>query len=292
VSRCLVTGVAGFIGSHVADLLLAEGHEVWGIDNLSTGKLENVSEQVKFINADISQPDVYRILPEFDYVYHLAALARIQPSIEEPLPAHDTNLTGTLLLLEYCHKVGAKIIFSSSSSIYKGDDIPTKEEGHRHPKSPYGLQKWMSEEYIALWSEMFDLDYTILRYFNVYGERQILEGAYAAVVGIFLRQSTEGKELTITGDGENRRDFTYVRDVARANLMAMNWGRTAYNVGTGKNYSINEIAALVGGSSVYIPARPGEARVTLADNTKARSLGWAPTVDIRDWIAQQNEVSA
>ncbi len=286
MSKCLVTGGLGFIGSAVVDALIEAGHEVVIIDDLSTGKMENWNKKASYHIRDIEERSFLGAFEKVDYVFHLAALARIQPSIDDPASSHDVNLTGTLNVLEYCRKHEAKIIFSSSSAIYEGDKLPTGEDATKHPKNPYCAQKWMCEQYIRLYGELYGLDYAILRYFNVFGERQILEGAYAAVVGILLKQKAEGKKLTITNDGEQRRDFTYVKDVAQANLMAMNWdGET--NVGTGKNYSINDLAEMVNGEKEYIGERPGEVRKTLANNTRARNLGWEPTKDIGEWI---NEV--
>ncbi len=286
---CIVTGACGFIGSHVTEMLLDEGYNVVAIDNLSTGKLSNINhlsnkKNFKFIKGDVRDFSLFTILGKADYVFHLAALARIQPSIEDPLTSNMVNHVGTVNILEFCRRHKAKIIFSGSSSIYKGDKLPIVEEDEKDPKSPYALQKLQAEQYIEMYGKLYDLDYTILRYFNVYGERQITEGAYSAIVGIFLNQKAEGKPLTITNDGEQRRDFTYVKDIARANILAINWPRSTFNIGTGKNYSINELADCVGGEKEYIGERRGEARNTLADNSAAVSNGWNPTTDITDWV--------
>jgi UDP-glucose 4-epimerase len=287
--RALVTGCAGFIGSHVTDLLLELGYQVFGLDNLSTGKTENLPEHdnFQFINGDIRDLSLFNLLGEVDYVFHLAALARIQPSIQDPVTSNYVNHIGTLNVLEYCRKHKAKLIFSGSSSIYAGIELPTKESDTKDPKSPYALQKLQGEQYIQLYGDLYGLDYAILRYFNVYGERQITEGAYSAIVGIFLQQKADGKPLTITNDGEQRRDFTYVKDVAKANVMARDWPKSVYNIGTGNNYSINELADEVGGEKKYIGDRQGEARATQADNSVAREQGWKPTKDIKDWIHDQ-----
>jgi len=283
MSKYLVTGSAGFIASHVVDLLISQGHQVTGVDNLSNGKIGNINPQSQFYNRDITDPVFWSILERFDCVFHLAALPRIQPSIKDPMPAHDTNINGTLQVLEYCRRQKTKLVFSSSSSIYKGDDLPARETATIKPKNPYTLQKYVCEQYIELYHELYNLDYTILRYFNVYGERQLLEGAYATVLGIFLQQRKQGLPLPITNDGEQRRDFTYVGDVARANLAAVDWQGT-FNIGSGRNWSINEIADMVGGTTKNVGTRLGEARQTLADNTKAAKMGWYPQVSVKDWI--------
>lgn len=284
MAKCLVTGGAGFIGSHVVDTLIEAGHSVTILDDLSTGKRENLNPKAHFIYGDIRDDEFDG---DFKYVFHLAALARIQPSIDDPVTSHDVNLTGTLNILEYCRRHKAKIIFSSSSSIYASRKLPTKEEDKKFPKNPYALQKLEAEQYIKLYALLYGLEYTILRYFNVYGERQILEGAYAAVVGIFMDQRAAGKPLTITNDGKQSRDFTYVKDVAMANLMAMGW-TGIYNIGTGKSYRIDEIAYAVKVATdypvEYIGKRKGEAKETQADNSKALAKGWKPTKDIKDWI--------
>lgn len=282
--KCLVTGGAGFIGSHIVDALIERGYEVTVVDNLSTGKKENINEKAIFLERDIRDKNLWGYVRKTDYVFHLASLARIQPSIENPLESNDVNLNGTLNVLEYCRKHRAKLIFSSSSSIYEGSHLPTDEDDEIAPKNPYALQKWVCEQYINLYGELYDMNYTILRYFNVYGERQILDGAYAAVLGIFLDQKKRGVPLTITNDGKQRRDFTYVGDVVRANLMAMQWKRQPYNIGTGFNYSINQIAELVGGEKKYIGNRTGEVGETLASNIQAELAGWTPRTKIEDWI--------
>lgn len=290
MSKCLVTGGAGFIGSHVVDLLIDGGHEVNVIDNLSTGHEYNlnVSAETHFIDIKdrIGVSYVFgRAKPE--YVFHLASLARIQPSIEDPLPAHDVNLTGSLNILEASREYNSKVIFSSSSSIYKGDELPTHEDSAKEPKNPYALQKYMVEQYIELYRELYSLDVTILRYFNVFGERQILSGAYAAVIGIFLDRFKKNESLLITNDGEQRRDFTYVLDVAKANVMAMKWDNRAFNIGTGKNISINELADLFPNEKTYIGDVKGEVTETLADNKHAVSKGWSPDLDIKSWVEEE-----
>ncbi len=285
-NNALVTGGLGFIGSHVVDLLIDKGYAVTVLDDLSTGSMSNANPKATLVIGSITDHRIWERLTAFDSVFHLASLARIQPSIRNPLPAHEVNLTGTLRVLEYCRQHKAKIIFSSSSSLYEGVDIPTNEDGKQLWKSPYSLQKAACEAYIKLYGELYGLDYAILRYFNVFGERQILTGDYAAVVGILLNQKKHGQPMTITHDGEQRRDFTYVKDIALANYMALNWGGVT-NIGTGVNYSINQLADAIGGKRTYIGDRQGEARHTQADNSLARSLGWEPTTSIIEWIEGQ-----
>lgn len=276
--KILVTGGAGFVGSHLTDELVKD-HQVCVLDNLSTGKRENLNPKALFINGDIRD----EIKGDYDIVYHCAALPRIQPSIKEPVEPHDVNVNGTLNILEYCRKNKAKLIFSGSSSIFKGDSLPTGELDGKNPKSPYSLQKWLCEQYIELYGKLYGLDYAILRYFNVYGDRQLIEGAYATVLGIFLKQKAEGKPLTISNDGNQRRDFTHIKDVVKANVMAMDW-RGTFNIGSGMNYSINEVAEMIGGEKAYTGDRLGEVRATLCDNSKARSFGWKPEYRLEDYL--------
>lgn len=279
----VVTGGAGFIGSWVVDKLLEKGFEVSIIDNLSTGKRENLNPKAEFIEEDITG-DIWERLPKYDCVFHIAALPRIQPSIADPVPPHNANVNGTLNVLEYCRKHGSKLIFSSSSSIFSGEVLPTNEDSPTHPRSPYALQKLICEQYIELYRELYGLDAVILRYFNVYGERQLLAGSYATALGIFLNQHSHKKPLTINGDGLQRRDFTYVGDVADANLLATNWTGN-FNIGRGKNYSIKEIADLISDWQIHLPRPKGEVQDTFCDNRKAKEAGWKPKMEIKSWLA-------
>jgi UDP-glucose 4-epimerase len=295
MSKVLVTGGAGFIGSNIVDRFIQDGNEVLILDDLSTGKRENLNPKAVFIQADIS--DFETIAHHFtgvEAVFHCAALARIQPSIVDPLRTHKVNITGTLNVLWAAHKAGVKkVIYSASSSAYGEQDpkaYPLKEHLSNHPGSPYALQKLVGEMYCQLFSQLYGLPTVVLRYFNVYGPRQITEGAYAAVVGIFLEQRQQEQPMTIVGDGEQRRDFTHVHDVVEANVLA--WqkeisGGEVINIGSGHNYSINEIAHFIGGPVVHIQERLGEYPVTLADNTKARQLlGWQPKMDLLQAVAE------
>ncbi len=290
----LVTGGAGFIGSHLVDKLIQQNHQVIVIDNLSTGKKEYLNPKAKFHKLDIS--DLNKIKPVFkgiDYVFHLAAQPRIQPSIKDPVTSHRNNVIGTLNVLVAAkeNKVN-KVIYSASSSAY-GDQqqLPLKENMRSHPKTPYSVFKWVGERYCKLFSELYNLPTVCLRYFNVYGPRQSNEGAYATVIGIFLKQADNNQPLTIVGDGEQTRDFSNIKDVVQANLLAMKADKTGngevINIGTGKNYSINQIAAMISNNTVNIPSRPGEIQDTLAEITKAKQLlGWEPTVSLEQGIEE------
>lgn len=291
MAKCIVTGGAGFIGSNLTDFLIERGDEVVIIDDLSTGLEENINPKAEFVNADIR--DFKKIEPFFkgaDYVFHLAALARVQPSIENPILYHDVNVNGMINVLEASrvHKV-KKYVFSASSSAYGNqEEMPLREDMPANPISPYALHKYIGEEYAKLYNEIYGLPTVSLRYFNVYGDRQPLEGAYCLVMGIFANQRLRGEKMTITGTGENRRDFTSVKDVVQANVLAAekdNVGEgEVINIGRGNNYSVNELAAMIGGPTINIEPRI-EPKETLADNSRARELlGWEPTVDLEDWI--------
>ncbi len=293
IKKAVVTGGAGFIGSNLVDELVGKGFEVHVIDNLSGGKKENVNPKAIFHQTDIR--DLVAIKPLFigaDYVFHFAALPRVQFSIEHPDETHGVNITGTLNVLIAAKDAGVKrVVYSASSSAY-GDQpvMPLKEDMPAHPKSPYGLHKYVGELYCKLWSEVYGLETVCLRYFNVYGPRQNPDGAYALVIGKFLKQHAEGKAMTITGDGEQTRDFTSVHDVVRANLLASeskNVGKgETVNIGAGRNFSINKIAKLIGGKVEYLPARL-EPKDTLADNSLAKKLlGWTPEVSLEDGIKE------
>jgi len=295
MKKVVVTGGAGFIGSNLVDILIDDNIDVIVVDNLSTGKIANVNKKAHFLKHDLSSINVdalISILKDVDVVFHLAALARVQPSIEDPFPYHNANVNATLNLLYAAHKSKVKrVIYSASSSCY-GDTlkIPQQEKDPSNPLSPYGLQKYIGEQYCRMFSQVYDLDTVSLRYFNVYGERMSLTGAYCLVTGIFARQMQENKLLTITNDGKQRRDFTYVGDVVQANILAARYSKKlngeVFNIGNGKNVSINEVADMFGGKKVY-----GEKRLepfeTLADNQKAKNiLKWEPKGDLATWIKQ------
>lgn len=291
--KVIVTGGAGFIGSHVVDALADRGFEVHVIDNLSGGKKENVDKRAVLHICDIRNlKDIAPIIKGAGCIFHLAALPRVQYSIENPEETHEVNVSGTLNVLLAARDAGVKkVIYSASSSAY-GDqkEMPLRETMAAAPKSPYGLQKYIGELYCQLFSEVFNLPTVCLRYFNVYGSRFNPEGAYALVIGKFITQRKSGKPLMITGDGRQTRDFTHVSDVVRANLLAMQSLRVGHgeiiNIGAGQNISIGKLAKLIGGPVKHIAARL-EPKDTLADNMLARRLlGWKPQVKTEDGIKQ------
>jgi UDP-glucose 4-epimerase len=296
MNKVLVTGGAGFIGSNLVDELIRQNKTVIVLDDLSTGKEENINPKAIFHKVDIRDQSKVRtgwletVMKGVDTIFHCAALARVQPSIENPLPYNDVNISGTLNILYAAHKAGVKrVVYSASSSAYGETGIlPTPETAPTNPLSPYGLQKYVGEQYCRMFSEVYSLDTVSLRYFNVYGERMNLDGAYCLVMGIFANQMLQGKPLTITNDGNQRRDFTYVGDVVNANILAATCKRPlfgeVFNIGNGNNFSVNEVADMLGGEKLY-----GEKRIepfeTLANNTKARNiLGWNPKGNLIQWI--------
>ena len=291
--KAVVTGGAGFIGSNLVDKLIDMDVEVTILDDLSTGKKENINSKAKFINCDISivpQSLLTSYIDGADVIFHLAALARVQPSIEDPLPYNNANITGTLNILLAAHKVGAKrVVYSASSSAYgNATKFPTPEEHPTNPLSPYGLQKYVGEQYCKMFSQVYGLDTVSLRYFNVYGERMSLEGAYKLAIPIFANQMLEGKPLTINNDGEQRRDFTYVGDVVSANILAAtnpeDLKGEIFNIGNGDNYSVNELADMLGGEKSY-GNKVIEPFETLADNSKAALMfNWEPKGNLPTWI--------
>jgi len=287
----LVTGGGGFIGSHLVKALINEDNEVVVID-----KEGRFSDDYEFIYADISKEEynikIFEALKGVDTVFHLAAKARVQPSIEHPIEFNETNVTGTLTLLELCREAGVRrFVFSSSSSVY-GDTttFPTPETALTGPMSPYGLQKLIGEQYCQLYAQIHDIETVSLRYFNVYGEDAPTTGAYCLVMGTFTRLKSEGKPLIIYGNGEQRRDFTYVQDVVQANILASKSDKVGkgevINIGNGDNRSIQQIADVFGGPFDYLPKRL-EPFQTLADNNKAKELlSWNPTGNVEEWLKE------
>jgi len=293
MKKAIVTGGAGFVGSNLVDKLIEQGVEVTILDNLSTGKKENINPKAKFIECDIStasQVDLTFYINGADVVFHTAAKARVQPSIDDPLAFNKANVDGTLNMLYASHKMKVKrFVYSASSSAYgNASKFPTPEEHPTNPLSPYGLQKYIGEQYCKVFSEVYGLDTVSLRYFNVYGKRMLLEGAYCLVLGIFAKQMLEGKPMTINNDGKQRRDFTYVGDVVNANILAAtnlgDFNGEAFNIGNGKNYSVNEVAKMFNGKTIK-GKDVLEPFQTLADNSKADlEFNWKPQGDLPSWI--------
>tara|TARA_B100000287_G_C20622208_1_gene776390 strand:+ start:406 stop:1554 length:1149 start_codon:yes stop_codon:yes gene_type:complete len=300
--RCLVTGGAGFIGSALVDELIKQGHMVSIVDDLSTGKMENVNPKASFNHVDISrlpglnQPDGMRhpllenLMKEVDVVFHMACLARVQPSIDDPILYNKVNVDGTLNVLKAAVDAGVKrVVFSSSSSVYgETDKLPSKETDELNPISPYAAQKEIGEVYCKLFSQIYGLETVSLRYFNVYGDRMSLDGAYKLVIPIFTEQKLNGNPLTINGDGEQKRDFTYVGDVVRANIAASLSDKVGMgeviNIGNGDNRSVNQIADMIGGEKINREAVQ-EPRETLADiNLAKQLLHWTPSGNIEGWM--------
>ena len=296
--KSLVTGGAGFIGSNLVDRLIELGHEVVVIDNEFSEVHEQFYWNDKAENYKYDICDYEKTRPLYDgvdYVFHIAAEARIQPAIKNPIQAVKINSVGTCTVLQCAREAGVKkVMYSSTSSAYGRVNTPPNVETQPDDcLNPYSVSKVSGEKLCKMYTDLFGLPTVIFRYFNVYGERQPLKGQYAPVVGIFLRQKSEGEPLTIVGDGEQRRDFTHVSDVCSANIMAAigkpdeeAYGQV-YNVGCSTNYSINEIADMISDNQVTIPPRVGESKVTLANTDKLRkTFGWKPKVTLSEWIAQ------
>lgn len=292
--KVVVTGGAGFIGSHVVDALLNRGYEVHIIDDLSGGKREGrINSNAIFHKMDIRDyHDIAPIINGATYVFHLAAIPRVQFSIENPIDTSSVNISGTINVLTAAQKGGVKkVVYSASSSAYGDQEVmPLSETMSTDPKSPYGLQKHIGEQFCKLWSTIYDLPTVSLRYFNVYGSRLDPEGAYALVIGKFLQQKSEGKPITITGDGNQTRDFTHISDVVEANLLAAEnssvGGGQTFNIGAGKQTTINDLAKLIGGDIEYIEARLEPYR-TEADNSLAKKyLTWEPKTTLEEGIKE------
>lgn len=288
----LVTGGAGFIGSHLVDALLEKGHRVVVLDNFSTGRYENLAhikkDDARFI---IKQADVcdFEAINEYfkdvDWVFHLASMADIVPSITNPMAYHRSNVDGTVSVLESSAKAGVKrFIYAASSSCYGiADILPTPETAGIKPEYPYALTKYIGECYCLHWAKIYKMPCVSLRLFNVYGPRSRTSGTYGAVFGVFLAQKLAGRPFTVVGDGKQTRDFTYVSDVVSSFIAAAESDLTEeiFNVASGNTYSINRITELLGGEKVYIPKRPGEPDCTFADISKIRRLlGYKPRVSI------------
>lgn len=288
--KILVTGGLGFVGSHLVDLLVKNGHDIVVMDNLCS---ESSSRNYMLPEVEYWIDDVRNINNckyesyDFDLVFHLAALARIQPSFKDPLTYLSIDVMGTSNVLEYSRRRDSRFVYAGSSSAYAGPML-----------NPYAFAKYTGEQVCEMYNKIYDMNISIARFFNVYGERQPKVGAYATVVGVFEQQTKEGKNLTVTGNGEQRRDFTHVSDIVEG-FKYLGFGNKKHNcevyqLGTAKNYSINELASMFGGKIEYIPARPGEALTTLADPTEMyKDTGWKAKTSlenyVKDWLASNSK---
>lgn len=293
--RCLVTGGAGFIGSHLVESLLAKGHSVAVLDNYATGKPKNLKEvenhpHLQMYKVDIADTGKLRgFFDGVEWVFHLAALADVVPSIEQPLDYYHSNVDGTLAVVEAARQASVKrFVYVASSSCYGiPDQFPTPESAQIRPQYPYALTKYLGEEIVLHWGKVYGLPVVSLRLFNVYGPRARTSGTYGAVFGVFLAQKLAGKPFTVVGDGNQTRDFTFVTDVVGAFLRAAESEvrGEVFNVGSGNTYSVNYLASLLGGPKVYLPKRPGEPDCTFADISKIRKLlGWGPQVSFEEGV--------
>lgn len=293
--KVIVTGGAGFIGSHLVERLLAQGNKVTILDNFSSGRRNNLARFNSAINLSVQEIDITdleKILPFFknaDWVFHLAALADIVPSIERPLDYYHSNVTGTIAVLEASRLSGVKrFLYTASSSCYGIAEIfPTPENAKIQPQYPYALTKYLGEQTALHWAQVYHLPVISLRLFNVYGPRARTSGTYGAVFGVFLAQKLAGKPFTVVGDGMQTRDFTFVTDVVDAFICAAESDveSEVFNVGSGNAYSVNRLVNLLGGEVVHIPKRPGEPDCTFADIGKiSKMLGWRPKVSFEEGV--------
>ena len=288
--KIIVTGGAGFIGSNLVDKLIEMKNDVTVIDNESATSNDEFyhNKKAKYVKEDIADYPMIRYLFDgVDYVFHLAAESRIQPTIDNPLLAVRTNVMGTATILQCAREAGVKkVIYSSTSSAYGRNTPPLFEEMSEDCLNPYSVSKVSGEKFCHMYTELFGLPTVVFRYFNIYGPREPSKGPYAPVVRLFLRQKANNEPLTIVGDGMQRRDFTHVSDAVNANILAMKSNVTGlFNIGTGINHSVIDLARMISDTVTFIPPRQGEARVTLADNSKAKKdLKWEPKTKLEDYI--------
>lgn len=294
----LVTGGAGFIGTNLVQRLLLDGHSVRVLDNFSAGDFSRFPQRrqadVEYIIGDIrNQEDVEKAVKGVDGIFHEAAIPRVTYSVEHPEETHDVNVNGTVRLLLAAKDGGVKrVVFATSSSVYGNDKpIALAEDMPKHPQSPYALHKLIGQEYCRLFSDLYGLETVALCYFNIYGPHLDPDGAYALVIGKFLKQKKEGTPLTICGDGEYYRDYTHVTDCVDANVRAMTSPAAGHgemiNIGNSRPVSVNELATLIGGPTATIPPRLGDARYSKADITRAKNLlGWEPTISLEQGIEE------
>ncbi len=295
----LVTGGAGFIGSHMVDLLLDRGYQVRVIDNLVGGQQKNLQQPWNHPNFIFDDSDITQLKPphalfsEVDYVFHFAGIGDIVPSIERPLDYLQTNVQGTVAVLE-CARAAQikKIIYAASSSCYGLADVPTREDHAIYPQYPYALSKYLGEQAVFHWQQVYGLPVNSIRIFNAFGTRVRTTGVYGAAFGVFLKQKLAGRPFTVVGDGTQKRDFLYVTDVVRAFLMAAETKKTGeiWNVGAGQPQSVHALVEQLGGEVEYIPKRPGEPDCTWADTAKIQQdLDWHPLISFRDGVNEMLE---
>jgi len=274
--KALVTGGCGFIGSNLVDKLIQLGHQVLVIDDLSAGKKEHCNNSAEYIFKDFKEELEDNKDETIDVIFHLAANARIQPSFDNPLYTCKNNSYGCAIVADFARNSNARVVYSGSSSFYNGAFL-----------NPYSFAKWQGEDIFKMYSKIYDIDVGTARFFNVYGPRNPLIGQYTPVVAIFEEQLKAGKPLTIVGDGDQRRDFTHVYDICEG-LIAISqksFKGEIFNLGTGTNYSINELADMFGGDKQHIPPRPGEGQITLADISKTTEMtGWTPQYNLTDYV--------
>lgn len=297
--KYLVTGGAGFIGSNIVDSLIELGHEVIVIDNESSESHDHFfwNENAKNYKLDICDYENTRSLYDgVDYVFHVAAEARIQRTIKNPITSVKTNVVGTVTVLQCSKEANVKrVVYSSTSSAYGRNEIPNKETQSDDCLNPYSISKVAGEKLCSMYTNIFGLDTIIFRYFNVYGDRHPTKGIYAPVIGLFDVQKLNGEKLTIVGDGEQRRDFTNVKDVVDINILATTkdidrkYFGNVFNVGTGTNYSVNQIASFISDNTINIPERLGEARETLANIKKVKEVfDWEPSITLDQWFKERS----
>jgi|SRR3989344_2658638 len=295
--KYLVTGGAGFVGSHLVDRLIEHNHQVVVVDNLSTGKKENLNPRADFYQLDIC--DFEKIRPLFegiDFVFHLAAIPRVPTSVKDPIATSRVNILGTINVFKAAAEAKVKrVVFASSSSVYGNQkNSPFQEDMILNPLSPYALQKSVGEQVAKLFTSLYNVPIVCLRYFNIYGPRIDFDSDYGLVVGKFLQQHGQKKSLTIFGDGQQTRAFIYIDDIVRANIKATESkkisGGEVINIGQEKSYSINHLAKLIGGPVQYLPSRVGDPLHTLADIALAKEvLGWQPETEFEAGIKKTQE---
>lgn len=275
--KILVTGGAGFVGTNLVKRLLKEGHQVVSIDNYTTGLVENHQDGAEYLDYDIRNISSYDWIKP-DFVFHMAAIARIQPSFEKPQDYFEVNALGTMRLVHWCAQAQVPIVYAGSSSKHSG-----------RYKNPYTFSKDVGEDIIKLYQEHYNLKASIARFYNVYGPNQLVEGGYTTLIGRWLNSWYKKEKFVIYGDGEQRRDFTHVDDIVNALVLIMHEHAYGYEfeLGRGKNYSVNQVLQMFNQTAEYLPARPGEALTTLnTDSTAEDILGWVPTYNLEDYLKE------